>query len=112
MARSDARAGALDKPIEIQRAVKAQDTAGEVIITWQRLANEWASVESVDQSENYSADRVLSFKLKWFTIRWVSWLGSENRIVYDGDNYDILSIAEMENVGRNRFLRILAEVKV
>ena len=101
------RSGALDRPIEIQSAAETLDASGGVVTAWTRVANEWAEVESVDAPEAYLSDRTLGYKTRWFTIRWVSWLTSKHRIVYDGGNFDILSINEDETTGRNRFLKVL-----
>ena len=107
MAREEAR----DRPITIYRAVETQDALNQPVITWSRVAKEWAKVTSIEIQEKFGADRMLSFKTRSFVIRYLSWLTPKHRIVYDGDNYDILSISDIEARGRNHFMKILAEVK-
>lgn len=104
------RAGALDRMIEIQRAVEAQDSTGQAISTWSRYARAWANVESVDAIERFYTERPVSPAMKVFTLRWVDGVTAKDRILYDEQVYNILSIAEFN--GRKAWLKIVAELKV
>ena len=108
MAVQDQRAGALNEPTQIEELVESQDAAGEPTKTYNRVANEFAAVRSVGSPESFVSDRPLGTKLRSFTYRYLSWLTVRHRIVWRGENYNILSIAD---VGRNHFLEVLAELK-
>lgn len=105
------RAGALDRTIEIHAKTISQDSTGQAIETWARVASEWAQVESVLNPEAFTADRTLSYKTKYFTMRYRALSPDTNRIRYEDQDYDILAIGELENRGRRRWLKVLAEVR-
>lgn len=106
------RAGALDRAIEIWSKVTLQNTAGELTETWQRTASEWAKVESELRPEMFVGDRTLSYKTKYFTIRYYAGLSPDtHRIRFEDEDYDILAIGEVENRGRRIWLRVLGQVR-
>lgn len=105
------RAGALDRPIRIETPVETQDEFGQPIVVWQTLASVWANVRSVDAIESYTASRELATTAKRFLFRWVTGLTAKDRIVYEGRNYDIVSIAEREQRGREAWVEVMGEIK-
>lgn len=115
-----ARAGALNKLIDIEYLHWAKDSAGNKIIErdsmgqpieiWRRLCRVWAAVESTDTSERFQAARNVGHKLRKFQIRFRKDVTFEHRILYQDEYYNIRSIKDLERRGRDCFLEILGEV--
>lgn len=98
--------GKLDRRITIQSATFADDTFGEEIPTFTDLVSVWAKVTPLKASEDFDAEQLTSRRTLKFKIRYRKDLNTENRISYQGDFYDILSITE---IGRRCALEINAE---
>lgn len=102
-------AGKMDRRIKLQRAVEAQDGFGTPIKTWQDIASKptvWAEVEPLGGRETFASQELLAEADSRFRVRYRTDITVEMRIVYQGDNYDIKSIAEL---GRHEGLEILAK---
>lgn len=109
MALGYGRAGALNRLITIERSVDVQDATGQPIPTWQRLCRAWAAVDSSDAAERFQNAREVGHKWRVFTIRWRDDIDFNQRIVYEGEYYNIRKINEIERRGRSKFLDITAE---
>lgn len=113
------KAGRLDRRIVVQRATTAADAHGTPIETWADLVSTWAAVEYIQTGtgEEYRDAVHLSTNTVVFTIRHRPGILVTDRIVYAGENHDILSISEASGVGnvqkaqssRGAFLRITTE---
>ncbi|RMD51895.1 head-tail adaptor protein [Candidatus Parcubacteria bacterium] len=102
-------AGRLDRKISIEKPTVTQDAnSGEVTHTWTLVQKVWAQVTPIRSKEKFLFPRELGVLTNKFTIRYLSGIDETYRIVYDGKNWDILSI---EEIGRNEGLVIVAEVK-
>ena len=103
--------GGLDRRIDIQGAGITVNDYGERIETWTKLGTVWAAIErKPSASERNSGEQVVSFQSVVFIVRWsseVSGYDITNRIVYSGNNYNILGIQE---IGRRDQLRIITEL--
>lgn len=102
------RAGNLDRVIEIQAATESRNSAGEVVMTWARFLRCYANVQSDPANETFGANRQLGIKTKKFTIRHARGVTAQHRILYEDEYYDILALSDMEEVGRRRFIQIVA----
>ena len=102
------RAGDLDRRITIEQSTDTADSFGTPVPGWSELDVVWAKVrrrfgrEFLEGGVQAEADIV-------FTIRYRSDVTHAMRVVYDADNYDIVSIIE---VGRQEGLEIAAKAHV
>lgn len=100
------RAGALDREITIEVAAESVSAAGETVQVWSTFAECWAAVKPLSATERFKSDARHSARVSVFTIRYVSGVLRTMRIVYEGLNWRILGIAE---VNRREGLDITAE---
>lgn len=103
--------GAMDELIDIRQTTRTADATGGWVDTWSDLATGvWARVEYLAQSDEGmrgEEQQIVAYRRIRFTFRsFFDTLNEQMRIVYDGDEYDILSISKL---GRNRFLVVEAE---
>lgn len=88
--------GNLDRRITIQEWSKSTDNAGDVTVTWKDKATVWAKVKEAKGSETFDGDRKHDEQEVNFEIRYESATPkSEDRIKYDGQVFDIRSVAEI-----------------
>ena len=101
------QAGKLDKRIQIQRATETQDSYGEEVKTWPGtvIATLWAEKKDLDGSEPFQAQQVGAFVTTQFTVRYLSGIAAEMRVVHDGTPYDIKAVLESDR--RKESLRLL-----
>lgn len=103
--------GAMDQLIGIRQFSRVEDATGGVVETASYLAEDvWAMVEDTTRSDEGMRgedQQIVAFRITKFTFRdhW-STLNETMRIVYEGLEYDIHSIAHL---GRSRFVVIEAE---
>lgn len=103
--------GAMDELISIRQFTRTTDATGGVVETPSYLAQDvWALVEEQarsDKGDRGEEQQIVAYRITKFTFRdfWAT-LNETMRIVYDGDEYDILSISKL---GRNRFVIVEAE---
>ena len=100
--------GKLDRQIIIQRRALVENATGECVETWSNLLTVWASVmypksgvrEDVTEGAVYATNRA-NFEIRKTDVTVI------DRIVYNGDNWDIIRISEQ---GRND--RLILETQV
>ena len=103
--------GEMDQLIELHEASETLNPTGGKSLTWAAVkSNVWAKVEQMAQSDEQTLDglaQVVASNQLRFTIRYdPDFIPNEKmRIVYDGDNYDIIVI---DKIGRNQFRGIEA----
>lgn len=105
------RAGALDRFIEFRIPSQSQDASGGVVQDFTRFARAYARREALDAPEKFQAGRNVGEDLAKYLIRYISGLTKTMILVDGSDEYDILSIREMEEFGRRRWTEILASKK-
>jgi SPP1 family predicted phage head-tail adaptor len=81
--------GQLDKLIKIQRETLTGDGIGGDDLTWVDVSEEWAKAEPLSGAERPEADRPEAQARYMFVIRHRSDLLDTDRIVFNGQNYDI-----------------------
>lgn len=92
-------AGRRDRLVTLQSATATQDEYGEEVSTWEAVGTEWAAVfygkgderrqAAMEQGQQAATFQVLSNEVtRAVSIR--------DRIVLEGDNWDIVGIAPMD----------------
>lgn len=88
-------AGKLDRRITIQRATETSDEFGGIVQTWATLAEVWAAVEFVRDSERFQAGEIAAQITNRFAIRYGLGVTVKDRIVFEGRIYEILGTKEI-----------------
>jgi SPP1 family predicted phage head-tail adaptor len=101
-------AGDLDRAIRIERATVVQNEFGEEIQTWRTVAECRAQVVPLRGAERFQSRQEFATAETHFRIRYRSGIKPTDRIVYDGQTYDITDIRE---IGRRVGLDIMATLK-
>lgn len=99
------RAGLLDRRVSLERRVEVVDDSGQPVIQWFPVAEVWARVEPLGGRENFGAQQFVATGDLRFTIRFRKDITPLHRVVYDGQRYDVVSVAED---GRREALLIVA----
>lgn len=100
--------GTFDRRITIKTTTQTQSSSGAPLDTFAELATVWANVNSQGKSEKFTNEKETTFNKKVFSIRYRTDFDEKAIIVFDSDEYDILSINETDGT-RKRFLEIEAE---
>lgn len=101
-------AGQLDRSIRLERLFAETSTDGQVINRWALIATVWARMEPLGGTRNFGQQQFIAVGDVRFTIRWRDDVTTNERIVYGGREYEVVSVAE---VGRRLFLMIVAKVR-
>ena|SRR3990167_11247462 len=88
------RAGKLDRRIFIQTATVTRDAFGQAINTWSTTYTVWADVFPMPFNETFEGDRKTEQKLFKVRIRYISGIIPSQRVIYNSQYYDIVSINE------------------
>lgn len=96
-------AGTMDRRITIEALTVSQDAYGGTTESWATLATVWARWLPGGGNERFVAAAVYSETQGRFRIRWRSDVTTTHRVVWGGDNYDILAIDE---IGRREGLEL------
>lgn len=100
----------LDTLINIRSFTSEADATGGFVDTWSNLATDvWAKIEyqkASNEGMRGENEQVVAWNTITFTIRDFFTLNETMRIVYESNEYDILSISK---IGRSRFLVIEGE---
>lgn len=101
--------GQLDRRIRIETPTSTRGTSGQELLTWDTFAECWAAVEypGTKSDEGVIADQEVSTTFVYFIIRYRDGINQKMRIVYNGENYDILNKLE---IGRREFLKLPAKL--
>ena len=102
------RAGSLDRRITVQQATTTLDSFGEPIKAWADLCTVWAQVKPVGGNERFQGQQVNPEVDTRFIIRYRTDVRVAQRVVYDGEQYDVLGILE---IGRHAGQELLAKLE-
>src|SRR5690554_282087 len=102
------RAGDLDRRITINRAGSVTNAYGEIVETWADLATVWAKVEPISDGERWRAAEVAAHVTTRFTIRWGLGVTPQDRILYEGREFEIAGVKE---IGRREGQEITASAR-
>lgn len=100
-------AGRFDTPIEIWRyTTSVNSTTGERLKSWTKLSDAWATYEPADGgTEGVYADTRENKQVVNFTIRYTA-VGVNDRIVFNGQNYNIISLKMIE---RDMYIKLMTQ---
>lgn len=84
--------GRLDQRVTIERVTYTQTGTGDVIETWNLLAEVWAAVEPLNGREYFAANSVQSETTTRIRLRYLADLNVVDRINHEGTLYNINSI--------------------
>ena len=87
--------GEMDRRVEIWQFTDTQDEFGSPTKAWTKLKTVWAKVIPGGGSETIENINTQYTGNMTVTIRYWNGLTEKMRVVYEGDNYDITSIAEI-----------------
>lgn len=88
------KAGDLNRRITLQSRDEGEDEAGGPLLTWTTLATVWCSVRTptgMGSIRNHANQDGIAVELNTysFRIRYRTDVDAANRIVFDGQNYDV-----------------------
>lgn len=112
MAEKTPRIGQLDRRIEIQEPTETRTATGGVDTAWAAVARCWAGVEYplTGNGEDVQGDQSVATTRVVFCIRYRDGLTEKMRIVYKGDNYDLLP--PFQEIGRKQYMKIPAQKQI
>ncbi len=93
-------AGRLNKRITIQKATSTQNEFGERVNTWSTVIERWARVEPLRGREFFLAQQAQSEIETKFTIRHATEIKPSMKLVYDGIDYNIESVINVNESDR------------
>ena len=96
--------------IELQKPTNTRDAGGGITETYTTLSNLYADIEQTRGTESLRQGQVKEKTTHIFTIRYRRDIGTNYRIRYDSDNYNIKNIKNIDN--RNRYLEVECELGV
>jgi SPP1 family predicted phage head-tail adaptor len=101
--------GLMDELVTVQQFTTTTDSnTGEKLQSWSTYSTPWARIQEAESgSENVDADRREAKQTVTFTLRYDSGITTKMRIVWEGKNYNIENIADLE---RRMYLRIQTEL--
>jgi SPP1 family predicted phage head-tail adaptor len=91
--------GRLDRKIVIQNYTDAKNAYGESERTWAAYHTTFSSISQDGGKDNNEADKTTATRKVKFKIRFFAGITENMRIVYNGYNYDITQIQELERDG-------------
>jgi SPP1 family predicted phage head-tail adaptor len=88
------RASLLDRRIRLERRVEETDDSGQSRERWLPLAECWARVEPLGGREGFGQQQWVATGDVRFTIRWRADVTPLHRVVFDGQLFDLMTVAE------------------
>jgi SPP1 family predicted phage head-tail adaptor len=100
----------MDRRITIQQATETRDDHAGVTHTWADVATVWARLDHPQTSndEAQEAGKQTVHRRTEFTIRYRSDVTEKMRVVYNSENYDILTVQE---ISRGGFTKLITELR-
>lgn len=103
--------GSRDVRITIKTPTSTYNSLGEEIITWADIATIWAGANypKSNSTERFEGDQQVVTTSVVFNIRWRNDFNEKDKIVFGGEDYDILNL---RMIGRNREIDIVTEKRI
>lgn len=99
------RAGKLDRRLTIRRFTETgRNEFNEPVISWADVATVWAQQRPNRGSERFAAAQIAGTAVMTFHIRYRSDITVQDRLVYEGQEYEI--VAPPREIGR----RVVTEI--
>ena len=102
------RAGLLDRRVALERRVEVTDDSGQAASHFVAVATVWARVEPLGGREGFGQQQWVASGDVRFTIRWRPDVTPLHRVVHEGREYDVVSVAED---GRREALLIVGRTR-
>jgi SPP1 family predicted phage head-tail adaptor len=103
------RVGRMDRRITIiEKVVSVGDSNEDYLDSWTEFATVWARKEDLRGKEIVIADKPTFMYLTAWSIRKLTGLKANMRVVYKGQVYEIVQISEGE--GRERFQDLITNI--
>lgn len=103
------RSGRRDREIVVQRnGGNTKDSIGFPQASWAEFWSGWAEYIPMNGAELLKSKREVGVQLAKFVTLYISGVTEKDRVVYDGQNWDILFVRE---IGRREGTEITAQVK-
>lgn len=103
------KAGKLRQVITIQALDnEQQDSVGQPIQPWVDMLTVRADVEPLSGREYFSGQDPVSDTTTRITIRFLAGVTQRNRVVFDGEHYDILDVIDLDM--RHREMQLMCRV--
>ncbi|WP_428410014.1 phage head closure protein [Hyphococcus sp.] len=99
--------GALRHKIVLLDASRDSDEAGGASLSWAPGAEIWASVERLASTRDFAGDRENRLKRIAVTIRFSANVSLGQRLTFEGETYETVSIESDD--GRDRRLTLICE---
>jgi SPP1 family predicted phage head-tail adaptor len=97
--------GPMREKIDIQEVVETQNSFGEPVRNWVSFAaNRWCEVDHRSGSESLSAQQTTGRVDFIFRMRFVKGVTTKMRVIFDGEEYDIEAVINIEH--RNRWTEL------
>tara|TARA_R100001510_G_scaffold31668_4_gene28321 strand:- start:1464 stop:1787 length:324 start_codon:yes stop_codon:yes gene_type:complete len=96
--------------VALQKPTNTTDAGGGITEEYTTLSNLYANIEQTRGSESLRQGQVKEKTTHIFTIRYRRDIGTNFRILYDSDAYNIKTIKNVDN--RNRYLELECELGV
>lgn len=94
----DITAGQLKRRIILHRLQTVPDGSGGVKTAWTQVAQPWAKIKPKSGSEKLHADRLDATGLATVIIRYREDITESDKMVYKGEDYQIRSIIDIEEM--------------
>ena len=101
--------GKLDRRIALETNTPSQDTYGDPIESWGALDTVWAEKLTSKAFEKFTGEKLSGFNQIAWMIRHRTDVDNLARVVYDGENYEVLGVTE---VGRKKGLILTTEAVI
>jgi SPP1 family predicted phage head-tail adaptor len=102
--------GSFDRRVTFQQRIVGTDASNQhKPLGWENIPNNattWAHVEENSGSEVFQADQLSGLTVANIFIRYRTDLSVQNRVIYNGKEYDIHAITE---IGRRKHLKLHCE---
>jgi SPP1 family predicted phage head-tail adaptor len=102
------RAGLLDRRIVLERRSETVDTSGQAVEVYDPIGTVWARVEPLGGREGFGQQQWVAVGDVRFTIRFRDDITPLHRVSYNGQFFDVVSVAEE---GRREALLIVARAR-
>jgi SPP1 family predicted phage head-tail adaptor len=88
------RAGALRRQVALQTRIASKDTFGQASVSWTTTATTWADIEPLSGRELMAAQAQQAETTHKVSIRYRSGVTPAMRVVYQGRNFNVLSVLD------------------
>lgn len=102
-------AGLLGHRVTIQEKVITRDSYGAEIVTWSNVATLWMQVEPVGSREMVVMRDAMSEATTAFRCRYIKGITTGHRLVWNGQNWNISRLIDMEASGAVLEMQAYAE---